>query len=413
MGADTENELPKRKKGRRINVRTPDVMERVQAEVEDHYRSTVVEKLRDRGGILTVGNTTVRLAKQFGFCYGVERAIDLAYAARRVFADRKIYLIGEIIHNPEVNRQLTEMGIESIPADAPDSLLDGLGDDDVVIIPAFGAELRLMDRLEAQGCSMVDTTCGDVMSVWKRVRKYAREGVTSIIHGKADHEETRATSSRALGQGDGHYLVILTLEQCDVLCDYIVNGGDPAQFLERLGADHSDGFDPESHLRKVGVANQTTMLKGETEELQRRIAAAIEKRDGNGDRFQYFDTICGATQERQDALYEMLRSPMDALLVVGGYNSSNTTHLVEIGEKEIPSFFIRDAGCLESLEQIVHFDISLREEVNTYSGDLLDLDKRVTVGVTAGASCPNNLIEETVLRVFELRGCPRTEVLAS
>ena len=155
------------------------------------------------------------------------------------------------------------------------------------------------------------------------------------------------------------------------------------------------------------------MLKGETEELQRRIAAAIEKRDGNGDRFQYFDTICGATQERQDALYEMLRSPMDALLVVGGYNSSNTTHLVEIGEKEIPSFFIRDAGCLESLEQIVHFDISLREEVNTYSGDLLDLDKRVTVGVTAGASCPNNLIEETVLRVFELRGCPRTEVLAS
>ena len=300
---------PKKKKARRINVRTPAVMERVQAEVEEHYRSSVVEKLRTLGGLITIGSTTVRLAKQFGFCYGVERAIDLAYAARRVFADKNIYLIGEIIHNPEVNRQLREMGIKNLAGEQPDAKSTDLGPDDVVIVPAFGAETDLMEQLDKQGCMIVDTTCGDVMSVWKRVRQYARGGKTSIIHGKAAHEETRATASRALGEGAGHYLVILTLEDTDYLCDYIRNGGAREEFLQRFEGGFSEGFDPDSHLEKLGVANQTTMLKGETEELQRRIAAAVEDRDGAeqaAENFQFFDTICGATQERQDALYEML-----------------------------------------------------------------------------------------------------------
>ena len=379
---------PEKKRKRRINVRTPEVMERVQAEVEEHYRSQVVEKLRAGGGSLTIGNTSVRLAKQFGFCYGVERAIDLAYAARRVFADKNIYLIGEIIHNPEVNRQLREMGIQNLAGDSPDADIADLGEDDVVIVPAFGAELPVMDQLDRQGCMLVDTTCGDVMSVWKRVRQYTKNGHTSIIHGKADHEETRATSSRALSDGSGHYLVILTLADCDSVCDYIRGGGDRDAFLERFDGAFSEGFDPDVHLKKVGVANQTTMLKGETEELQRRIAAAVRERDGDPDspNFQFFDTICGATQERQDALYKMLERPMDMLLVVGGYNSSNTTHLVEIGEGRMPSFFIRDSACLESLEQIVHFDLGQRAEVSSYSGDLFDPHKEVTVGVTAGAS---------------------------
>jgi 4-hydroxy-3-methylbut-2-enyl diphosphate reductase len=405
---------PKPKRARRVNVRTPEVMERVQAEVEDHYRSKVVERLRTAGGSLTVGNTTIRLAKQFGFCYGVERAIDLAYAARRVFADKDIYLIGEIIHNPEVNRQLREMGIKNLAGDNPDAQLADLGADDVVIVPAFGAELPVMDQLESQGCMMVDTTCGDVMSVWKRVRQYAKGEFTSIIHGKANHEETRATSSRAVGAGGGHYLVILTLADCDYVCDYIVGGGDREAFLKKFHGAFSDGFDPDLHLQKVGVANQTTMLKGETEELQRRIAKAVKTRDGaeNTENFKFFDTICGATQERQDALYQMLEQDMDLLLVVGGYNSSNTTHLVEIGGEKIPSFFIRDSSCLESLEKIVHYDLEQKEEVTAYSRDLLDAERTVTVGVTAGASCPNNLIEETVLRVFELRGHSAEEVLA-
>ena len=402
-------------KARRVNVRTPEVMERVQAEVETHYRSTLVENLRRAGGVMQVGNTTVRLARDFGFCYGVERAIDLAYAARKVFADRKVYLLGEIIHNPEVNRQLTEMGIIRIPISEHESTVAQLDSDDVVIVPAFGAETRIMDIISQRGCLIVDTTCGDVMSVWKRVRGYAKQGFTSIIHGKASHEETRATSSRAMGDdGKGHYLVVLTLNDVDYVCDYIRKGGDKQDFLKRFAGSMSEGFDPDLHLTDVGVANQTTMLKSETEELQRRVQQAIRDRDGEElakKHFQVFDTICGATQERQDSLFDMLRKPMDVLLVVGGYNSSNTTHLVEIGEKQLPTFFIRTAECLKSFTEIVHFDLHSKAEKTSYSHKLTSPEP-VLVGVTAGASCPNNLIEDTILRVFELRGVDPKLVMA-
>jgi len=404
----------KKKPRRRINVRTPEVMERVQAEVEEHYRSSVVEKLRQNGGFLEIGNTTVRLAQQFGFCYGVERAIDLAYAARKVFAENNIYLIGEIIHNPEVNRQLEEMGIKNVAGDAPDAKLEELTEDDVVIVPAFGAETSVMDILNERGCIIVDTTCGDVMSVWKRVRHYTKNGMTSIIHGKANHEETRATASRALADGAGHYLVILTLADADYIADYIRNGGDRGEFLKRFEGAYSEGFDPDEHLNRLGVANQTTMLKGETLELQSRIAAAVRDRDGEEvakENFLFFDTICGATQERQDALFDMLKKPMDVLLVVGGYNSSNTTHLVEIGEEKLPSFFIRDASCLKSLEEILHFDLHSKEETTSYSKAILDKDNAAVIGITAGASCPNNLIQDTILRVFALRGVKEEQVL--
>lgn len=392
---------------RRVNVRTPEVMERVQAEVETHYRSHLVETIRTQGSLVQIGNTTVRLARDFGFCYGVERAIDLAYAARRVFADKRVFLLGEIIHNPEVNRQLTEMGIVSIPISQQEEECAKLNHDDVVIVPAFGAETKLMKIIAERGCMVVDTTCGDVMSVWKRVRNYAKTGFTSIIHGKASHEETRATSSRALGEsGNGQYLVILTLADVDYICDYIHQGGNKEAFYERFkGADaYSPGFDPDIHLKQIGVANQTTMLKSETEEIQRRLKTAVEKRDGiDSKNFQVFDTICGATQERQDSLFGLLQQPLDVLLVVGGYNSSNTTHLVEIGEQQLPTFFIRTAECLTSLEEIIHFDLHLKAEKTSYSGKLAS-DEPVMIGITAGASCPNNLIEDALLRVFALRG---------
>ncbi len=401
---------------RRVNVRTPEVMQRVQAEVETHYRSIIVEKIRAQGSVLTVGTTTVRLARDFGFCYGVERAIDLAYAARKVFADRKVFLLGEIIHNQEVNRQLTEMGVVSIPISEHESAISTLSSEDVVIVPAFGAETRLMKLIAERGCLVVDTTCGDVMSVWKRVRQYAKNGFTSIIHGKASHEETRATSSRAMGDdGMGNYLVVLTLADVDYVCDYIRQGGDKEAFLKRFppGA-HSVGFDPDLHLTRVGVANQTTMLKSETEEVQRRLKLAVLDRHGpeaGEQNFQVFDTICGATQERQDSLFGLLKQPLDVLLVVGGYNSSNTTHLVEIGEQQLPTFFIRTADCLKSLEQIVHFDLHLKAEKESYSTKLASSEP-VTVGITAGASCPSNLIEDTVLRVFQLRGVDTAAVRA-
>jgi 4-hydroxy-3-methylbut-2-enyl diphosphate reductase len=391
-------------------------MARVQAQVESHYRSDLVERIRAAGGVLHCRNTTLRLARQFGFCYGVERAIDLAYAARKVFAQQRIFLIGEIIHNPEVNRQLRQMGVEFLPNPAPEASLRALGPDDVVIVPAFGADTVTMRTIHEQGSAVVDTTCGDVMSVWRRVREYARRGYTSIIHGKAQHEETRATASRAQGDsGAGHYLVILTLEDCDFVCDFIRRGGNKEDFLARFAGAYSPGFDPDIHLGRIGMANQTTMLKSETQEMERRLAKAVRDRDGQelaAENFTYFDTICGATQERQDALYNLLREPLDLLLVVGGYNSSNTAHLVEIGEKSLPTFFIRDAGCLTSLEQIVHFDLHHKTESTSYVAKFASPDP-VTVGITAGASCPNNLIEETIFRVFALRGIAREEVLGA
>src|SRR6266568_4529609 len=396
----------------KINLRRPDVMAAVQAQVLSHYRSDLVERIRASGHILSAGDLTIKLAKEFGFCYGVERAIDLAYAARKVFPSQPIYILGEIIHNPEVNDQLRAMGIKFLSGKEKDADVEDLEKDDVVIIPAFGTEVATMKKLEAKRCRFVDTTCGDVMSVWKRVRQYANDSVTSIIHGKAWHEETKATSSRATANGKGHYLVVFTLAETDYVCRYIVEGGDKQEFLDKFKGGYSDGFDPDVHLLAVGVANQTTMLRGETEEVQRRIKAAMARKYGpeNIDRhFRFFDTICGATQDRQDALQKLLREPMHLLLVIGGYNSSNTTHLAEMGEAVLPTYFIKNAAKMVSDKLIVHYHLHKQQEVETR--DWLPAGK-IIVGVTAGASCPNNLIEETIRRLFELRGISVHALLA-
>ncbi|MBJ7258730.1 MAG: 4-hydroxy-3-methylbut-2-enyl diphosphate reductase [Chthoniobacterales bacterium] len=387
---------------KRVNLRTPEVMETVQAAVEQHYHSPLVDRLRANGGTAQFGDVVVRLAKQFGFCYGVERAIDLAYAARKVFADRKIFLVGEIIHNPDVNAQLASMGVRTLAGPCKLTDIDNLSPDDVVIIPAFGAEVAVQERIKERGCRIVDTTCGDVMSVWKRVRQYANDGVTSIIHGKADHEETRATSSRARDAGGhGHFVVVYDLAEADTVCAYIRGKGDRAAFLEKFSRACSAGFDPDLHLAKVGVANQTTMLRSETEEVQRRVREAVVARDGNADSFRVFDTICGATQERQDALGELLRQPPDLMLVVGGYNSSNTTHLADMAAEKTPSYFVVNASCLESPAKIRHFDTHRKEEIA--SADWMPSGP-VILGITAGASCPGNLIEDVLRRFLELRG---------
>lgn len=395
----------------RVNLRTPDVMAAVQAQVENHYRSDIVNRLRASGGMLSVNGLTIKLAKQFGFCYGVERAIDLAYAAAKVFGkDRRLFILGEIIHNPEVNEQIHALGIRNIIEKGKEANVEGLQPEDVVIVPAFGTDVTTLARIKEKGCQIVDTTCGDVMSVWKRVRQNAADDMTSIIHGKASHEETKATASRAIKDGKGHYLVVLTLKDTDYVCDYIRHGGDKQAFLERFKGCHSEGFDPELHLRRVGVANQTTMMRGETEEVQRRIMKAVQDRDGAEtaqQNYRFFDTICGATQERQDALQQMLNEPMDLLLVVGGYNSSNTSHLAEMGEAKLPTYFIRNASRLESRERIVHYNQHEKQEVTT---DHWLPDRPLTIGITAGASCPNNLIEETILRLFELHEIPAERV---
>ncbi|MDZ4815464.1 MAG: 4-hydroxy-3-methylbut-2-enyl diphosphate reductase [Verrucomicrobiota bacterium] len=403
----TESSTPKKK----VNLRTPDVMDAVKAQVETHYRSETVDRLRQSGRPLTAVGLTIKLAKQFGFCYGVERAIDLAYAARKVFKDQPIYILGEIIHNPEVNEQLESMGLRFLSGKNKNADIDDLKENDVVIIPAFGAEVKVMNELRAKGVQFVDTTCGDVMSVWKRVRQYANEAVTSIIHGKAWHEETQATSSRATENGRGHYLVVYTLDETDYVCNYIRNGGDREAFLEKFKGAYSQGFDPDQHLTAIGVANQTTMMRNETEDVQRRIKQAITDKYGTekiSDHFRFFDTICGATQERQDALTEMLKDPLDMLLVIGGYNSSNTSHLAEMGQVILPTYFIRNSKKIISSEKIIHFDLHQNKEVETDNW----LPKRdIIVGITAGASCPNNLIEETIHRLAELRGIKVEELL--
>src|SRR6516162_7894161 len=319
----------------KINLRRPDIMEAVSAQVLSHYRSEIVENIRANGGVIRTDGLTVKLAKEFGFCYGVERAIDLAYAARKYFSEHAphtpIYLLGEIIHNPEVNDQIRNMGIQIISPKPTDEELSQLQSGDAVIVPAFGTEVGTRKKLESKGCTLVDTTCGDVMSVWKRVRQYSKESVTSIIHGKARHEETKATTSQARAYGSGHYLVVFN--------------------------------------------------RAETEEVQRRFKAAMAQKHGATEldkHFRFFDTICGATQDRQDALEKLLREPMNLLIVVGGYNSSNTSHLAEMGEAKLPTYFIKNAAKMESGDLIHHYNQHIRSEVVTR--DWLP-EGKITVGV--------------------------------
>src|SRR5579862_9158286 len=410
MSTPSVAEVPKPK---RVNLRRPDIMEAVREEVEQHYRSQIVEKLRQRGGELEAAGLKVRLAKEFGFCYGVERAIDLAYAARKVFPNQPIYILGEIIHNPEVNEQLIAMGIKFLSGPIKSASIEDLKEDDVVIIPAFGAEVATMEKLRAKGCQLVDTTCGDVMSVWKRVTQNANEQFTSIIHGKSKHEETKATSSRATSNNAGHYLVVLNIAETDYVCNYIRHGGNKEEFLAKFVGAYSPGFDPDQHLTSIGVANQTTMLRSETEEIQRRLRRAIVDRYNEGEidrHYRMFDTICGATQERQDALIHLLQERLDMMIVVGGYNSSNTSHLAEMSEERMPTYFIRNASKILSDKAILHFNLHKQEEVLTESwlpgGNIY-------VGITAGASCPNNLIDDTVRRLFNLRGINVDEMIAN
>ncbi len=395
----------------KINLRRPDVMSAVQAQVLSHYRSNLVERIRASGHVLSAGSLTIKLAKEFGFCYGVERAIDLAYAARKVFPDQPIYILGEIIHNPEVNDQIRAMGIKFLSGKEKNADIGDLRKDDIVIIPAFGMEVSTRAMLEEKGCRFVDTTCGDVMSVWKRVRQYSKDKVTSIIHGKAWHEETKATSSQAMANGGGHYLVVFTLDETDYVCRYIREGGDKAEFLEKFKGAYSEGFDPDVHLRAIGVANQTTMLRGETEEVQRRLRRAMMHKYGESQidqHFRFFDTICGATQDRQDALEKLLQQPLDLLLVIGGYNSSNTSHLAEMGEAKLPTYFIKNAAKMRSSDLILHYDQHKHIEIETRNWLPLGT---ITVGITAGASCPNNLIEDAIRRLFELRGISVQQLL--
>ena len=389
-------------------------MEAVQAQVLSHYRSELVDRIRAGMHVLSAGGLTVKLAKEFGFCYGVERAIDLAYAARKVYPQQPIYILGEIIHNPEVNDQIRGMGIKFLSGKEKNANIDDLQKDDIVIIPAFGAEMAVMEKLRAKGCQFVDTTCGDVMSVWKRVRQYANDSVTSIIHGKAWHEETKATSSRATASGKGHYLVVFTLAETDYVCNYILHGGDKQEFLEKFKGAYSPGFDPDRDLQAIGVANQTTMLSGDSLGIAAEVGKSLARRFGGepgfdlSNHFRSFDTICSATQERQDAVEKLVAGPEgapDVMVVIGGYNSSNTNHLAVLCARHAVTFHVADAACIDPERGTIRFKPAGTplDAPEVEAEDWLPAGP-IVVGLTAGASTPNVKIGEAVERLLRVRG---------
>jgi len=360
------------------------------------YASPLVDRMREEGFRLDAGELTFHLAQELGFCYGVDRAIEYAYETREKFPDRDLYITGEIIHNPRVNARLEAMGLRFL-----DGRYDGLTKDDVVLLPAFGVPAATMERLRGIGCVVVDTTCGSVLNVWKNVERYAADGFTSLIHGTWNHEETRATSSRA-----GRFVVVRDMDEAELLARHVEDGGGAAEIAERLERAVSPGFDPGRDLERIGCANQTTMLASESLAIASRMRRAFVARygeDGAASRFRAFDTICSATQERQDALNAMLDDLHPAVLVViGGYNSSNTSHLLEIGlARGVPTFHVADASSIVDAGSIRHQPLHARAETVT-SGWLPE--GPVAIGLTAGASTPNAEIERVMRRIAEVRG---------
>jgi 4-hydroxy-3-methylbut-2-enyl diphosphate reductase len=368
------------------------------------YRSQLLERMRAEGYRLDVGDVSFRLAREFGFCYGVDRAIEYAYETREKFPERRIFVTGEIIHNPGVNQRLRDMGLRFLDGTAEGARTGDLHGGDVVILPAFGVPLGVMEDLRATGAVLVDTTCGSVLNVWKNVENFARDGFTALIHGKIDHEETRATSSRALKHPLGRYVVVRDLQETAWVCDYIEGKGDREAFLRRFAPAVSPGFDPDRDLDRIGCANQTTMLSTESLAIAERVRASMIARFGADEaakRFRSFDTICSATQERQDALHALLaKVPLDLVVVIGGYNSSNTTHLVEIALEKVPAFHIRSASCLDGPDTIRHQPFGKREEIVAH-GWLPP--GPATIGLTAGASTPDVEIETVIRRIASFR----------
>ena len=389
-----------------INVRRPEVMARVRDTVQQ-YDSELVTSIRENGNELKLPGMEVQLASAFGFCDGVKRAIEIAYATCAMFAGKRIWLIGEIIHNPAVNADLDAMGLRHLPWNQNDPLYDSLNEEDVVIMPAFGVSRIMRSRLEEKGVQLVDSTCGNVIRVWQRVRNYAKMGITSIIHGKARHEESQATASQSCGEdGKGQFLIIFDENDARLLADYILGRGNREEFMAHFGNSCSVGFNPDVHLAEIGMANQTTMLKSETAHIQTMLRAAVKERDGDDLRFHAYDTICGATQDRQNALFELLEQSLDAMFIIGGYNSSNTTHLAHIAARKLPTFFVKSADCLLSLSNIRSFDLKTKAEVEqSLPPEAADTGRTWRIGLTAGASCPANVIEQVIRRLAELRGC--------
>lgn len=383
----------------------------IQHLLDRDYQSAIVDNIRSSGNALEAGDLTISLAGEFGFCYGVDRAVDYAYQTAMKFPDRQIYLVGEIIHNPHVNTRMREMGIESLYPDEDGSFdFSAVTEDDVVILPAFGVTLEDFETLKELGCVLVDTTCGSVLLVWKRVEAYARDGYTAVIHGKYKHEESRATASQVKKHEGGKYLIVRNMDEVQLVADYIARRPGHLsrdEFLAHFRKKASEGFDPDEDLRKVGMANQTTMLAGESLMIGARLREALAERWGEEyaeENYRAFDTLCSATQERQDAIVEMMEDPPDVMIVVGGYNSSNTNHLAHLCSQHTRTFHVDDAGKIDVETGTIRHKPELgADQPEAEETDWLP-EGPFELGITAGASTPNNKIGEALVRVLKIRG---------
>ncbi|HXM39479.1 MAG TPA: 4-hydroxy-3-methylbut-2-enyl diphosphate reductase [Gemmatimonadales bacterium] len=378
------------------------------------YHSRVVDTIRGAGYALEVGDLTFRLAGEFGFCYGVDRAVEYAYETRTKFPEKRTFLVGEIIHNPHVNQKLEAMGVQFLHRpEGGEFDFSTVTPDDVVILPAFGVTVKDFERLRAIGCVLVDTTCGSVLNVWKRVDSYARDGFTALIHGKHYHEETKATSSQVTKYPGGKYVVVRDMAEARIVCEYIEGRGTRESLVARFGDKMSPGFNPETDLQRVGVANQTTMLSGESLAIAAEVGKSMARRWGDDalkEHFRTFDTICSATQERQDAVLKLMTEPLDLMVVIGGYNSSNTTHLAAICEEKVPTYHIEDAACIDVEDGSIRYRPVGREHTEARREGWLPAGP-LAIGITAGASTPNNKIGETIERIAALRGATLSETL--
>lgn len=363
--------------------------------LNSEYQSNLIKEIRENNYCLKKGNVTIRLAEAFGFCWGVERAVAIAYETRQHFPNERIWITNEIIHNPSVNQHLKDMDVGFIPVQEGDKDFSVVDRGDVVILPAFGASVNEMQLLNDLGCTIVDTTCPWVSKVWNSVEKHKKRSYTSIIHGKYHHEETVATSSFA-----EKYLVVLNLDEAQYVANYILHGGEKEEFLKKFDQAASPGFDPDVDLDKIGIANQTTMLKSETEQIGKLFERTMLEKYGPtelNEHFMSFNTICDATQERQDAMFDLVKEDLSLLVVIGGFNSSNTTHLQEIGiENNIPSYHIDGGNRILEGNKIEHKPLGKDLEITE---NWLP-EGEITVGITSGASTPDQAVEEVIEKIL-------------
>ncbi len=377
--------------------------------LDQDYGSSVIARIRELGYAAEASGLTIRLAREFGFCYGVDRAIEYAYEAKRRFPERRLFLSGEIIHNPSVNQNLRDMGFTILDDGRdPAKRYAPVGPDDVVVLPAFGVTVEEMKHLRGIGAVLIDTTCGSVLNVWKNVSKYARDGFTVVIHGKHYHEETRATASQALLHPDGAYLCVRDEAETEAVCGFIRGTLSGEEFMAKFAQAVSEGFDPAVHLERIGLANQTTMLMSESlrvQEMLRRVFLERYGEAGAATRFRSFDTICSATQDRQDAVLRMFEeTPPDVMLVIGGYNSSNTQALVRICSAKCPTYYVESPECIDPGSGALTHRLLGAASSERIEGWLGADGRPLTLGVTAGASTPDSVVARSIERILSSRG---------